>query len=303
MVDEARCFPIRDVTEGLVDGGHETLGTKTKVWLREPSRRRVLFKEARPNTGEDWSERLAAELAGLLGLPHAEVDLAVRGGTRGVIVVDFIPVDHDLVHGNELMSGCLLQYPKEDRLGGRQHTPAHVAKALAHAAVGLPAGFQESNLRDGFDLFVGYLLLDALIGNTDRHHENWGAIAGPAGSSLAPTYDHASSLGRELTDQWFQRRRGGRNADRLWASYADRTRSALYGDAGDRPLHPVAAFQSAQTIRPAAAAFWLERLSAITAVKAAELVAMVPRNLLKPQIGAFVADLLEYNRARLIALS
>ena len=26
------------------------------------------------------------------------------------------------------------------------------------------------------DVFVGYLLLDAWIGNTDRHHENWGFV-------------------------------------------------------------------------------------------------------------------------------
>lgn len=26
------------------------------------------------------------------------------------------------------------------------------------------------------DLFIGYILLDALIGNGDRHHENWGFV-------------------------------------------------------------------------------------------------------------------------------
>jgi hypothetical protein len=25
----------------------------------------------------------------------------------------------------------------------------------------------------GYEIFVGYLLFEALIGNTDRHHENW----------------------------------------------------------------------------------------------------------------------------------
>jgi hypothetical protein len=28
------------------------------------------------------------------------------------------------------------------------------------------------------DAFVGYLVFDALIGNTDRHHENWGITDG-----------------------------------------------------------------------------------------------------------------------------
>ena len=62
---------------------------------------------------------------------------------------------------------------------------------------------------DGFDMFVGYLMLDALIGNTDRHHENWGIMTGRGRPQvLAPTYDHASSLGRELSDQKRQARMG-----------------------------------------------------------------------------------------------
>ena len=49
-----------------------------------------------------------------------------------------------------------------------------------------------------------YLLLDAVIGNVDRHHENWGILGkdvdGSVKGRLAPTFDHASSLGRELLD-------------------------------------------------------------------------------------------------------
>lgn len=43
-----------------------------------------------------------------------------------------------------------------------------------------------------------------MIGNVDRHHENWGILRkrvdGEWYGRLAPTFDHASSLGRELVD-------------------------------------------------------------------------------------------------------
>jgi hypothetical protein len=66
-------------------------------------------------------------------------------------------------------------------------------------------------IRDGVlcDL-ASYVVLDALIGNTDRHHENWGLVwriekLPDGGARLhlktAPSFDHASSLGRELTDE------------------------------------------------------------------------------------------------------
>ena len=49
------------------------------------------------------------------------------------------------------------------------------------------------------------MVLDAVIGNTDRHHESWGFLRRQVGGQwkgrLAPTFDRASSLGRELLDE------------------------------------------------------------------------------------------------------
>jgi hypothetical protein len=55
-------------------------------------------------------------------------------------------------------------------------------------------------------VLAGYLVFDALIGNVDRHHENWGVLenirseSGERVFEVAPTFDHASSLGRELQE-------------------------------------------------------------------------------------------------------
>ena len=49
---------------------------------------------------------------------------------------------------------------------------------------------------------ASYAILDGLIGNTDRHHGNWGLIYNSAERTytLAPTFDHSSSLGRDISD-------------------------------------------------------------------------------------------------------
>ena len=62
----------------------EQLGTKFKFWYRDHNRR-MLFKQGRPGTGENWAEKVCAEIAALLGLPHAPYDLAVWQGLHGVI--------------------------------------------------------------------------------------------------------------------------------------------------------------------------------------------------------------------------
>lgn len=82
----------------------EPLGTKEKFWYRRPDGSRWLLKFAREATGEDWAERIAADLARRLGLPHAEVELAACGGRRAVVVRDFTALGTKaLVHGNELL--------------------------------------------------------------------------------------------------------------------------------------------------------------------------------------------------------
>lgn len=85
----------------------EQLGTKEKFWLRLAGERH-LFKIGRSGTGENWAEKIAADLAELLGLPHAHYDLAVWKGRRGVISPGIVPENGRLILGNELLAvGCL----------------------------------------------------------------------------------------------------------------------------------------------------------------------------------------------------
>ncbi|MEO5369702.1 MAG: HipA domain-containing protein [Magnetococcus sp. DMHC-1] len=50
---------------------------------------------------------------------------------------------------------------------------------------------------------VRILVFDALIGNTDRHQENWGILwrGDPLQPELAPAFDNGTSLGHEIMDK------------------------------------------------------------------------------------------------------
>ncbi len=42
----------------------EEMGSKPKFWLLDPARTKWLFKHRhRPNVGDDWAEKIAAEVA------------------------------------------------------------------------------------------------------------------------------------------------------------------------------------------------------------------------------------------------
>ena len=88
---------------------------------------------------------------------------------------------------------------------------------------------------------AGFILLDAIIGNTDRHHDNWGLLLGPSADGkvmheIAPSFDHASSLGRELRDE---RRKAILDQNAL-ERYILRARGGIYWEdtdsKGDNPL-------------------------------------------------------------------
>ena len=91
-------------------------------------------------------------------------------------------IEGDLAHGNELLAARNPNYPVAEK------GPVLGYDLDAIEAVLRPYGGSEFGL-GAFESFAGYLTFDALIGNTDRHHENWAVIRND--HCLAPTYDHA----------------------------------------------------------------------------------------------------------------
>ncbi|MGB5633327.1 MAG: HipA-like protein, partial [Waterburya sp.] len=171
----------------------ETMGTKSKFWFKHPKLDRCLYKQIRPNTGEDWAEKIASELCELLGLPHARYELAETWeGNYGTVSLNFIPQGGTLIHGNEILTPLVPNYPTYETYNASQHTINLVISAIESSPVQLPSDWRAPDgIETARDLFVGYLLLDAWIGNGDRHHENWGFVRSSEANILylSPTYD------------------------------------------------------------------------------------------------------------------
>ncbi|MBW4687211.1 MAG: hypothetical protein KME40_19400 [Komarekiella atlantica HA4396-MV6] len=116
----------------------EDLGTKEKFWFRYQDCR-YLYKKARPNTGEDWAEKIVSELCELLRLPHADYELAIYNSNNGVISPSFLPLQEGgiLTLGNEILARILSDYPQDSR-DLSQHTIDNVFNAIGDVSVNLP---------------------------------------------------------------------------------------------------------------------------------------------------------------------
>lgn len=302
----------------------EQLGSKNKFWYDE---RAYLFKARRPGTGEDWAEVIGALLAQHLGLPHAEYDLAeainLPGPTddnpkgpepRGVRSVNFTPIGGRLILGNELIfpvasSATALKYahlPKRKRqlaIRKQFHTPSRVAGLLSVEMIGLPPGWDSpvpSMTAKG--LMAGYLMLDVLVGNQDRHEENWGLISHEGAVYLAPTFDHASSLGRENQDERRAMKLASTAPLHGVAGYAANASSQLYEKKSGLRLSTIAAFSDYAATCRSEARVWIAQLDKVNEEIFRKLFALIPNTHITDVGREFAVRLLIENKRRLLAL-
>lgn len=226
----------------------------------------------------------------------------------GVIVRDLTEDKQlgELIHGNELLVEMDPRYPRTKQYRAREHTLDNILSALTLRCTLPNRHAFPAAITNSCDLFVGYLMLDALIGNTDRHHENWAILihrgGGEGNAELASSYDHASSLGRELTDAEREGRLCTRDRGYSVQAYACRARSALFRDPSSaKPLSTLEAFQEAAMRRRDAAGLWLERLREVPIASMHDIVARVPDEMMSEAARACSLRILDCNRDRLLA--
>lgn len=216
-------YPIMDVHADWKTEP-EQMGSKQKFWYRQPGEDKTnwLFKYPRPNTGEHWAEKIVAEIAALLSIEHAKVELAVCRDQPGTATESFARRGRHLAHGNEVLARKISGYNPDLKRRQFMYTLSNIWASLDRVY-----GDDEKSKKMKRRI-AEYIVLDALVGNTDRHHENWGLLRRRDGdrwkSRMAPSFDHSSSLGRELLDT----RRETLLVENHVGDYAENARGAIY---------------------------------------------------------------------------
>lgn len=136
----------------------EDMGTKEKFWYRKPGEDESdwLFKQPRPGTGEHWAEKIAAEVAMVLGIRHATVELAEfreeHQKRRGSASESFVADDQELWHGNQIMEWTVAEYDPNIRRGQADHSFENIWSSFERI-------FNERRVaRKNRTVFAGYLI-------------------------------------------------------------------------------------------------------------------------------------------------
>ncbi len=250
----------------------ESRGSRRKFWISFEEKPKLwLLKYPRPDTGEHWAEKIAAEVGKLIGVDCARVELAESGGDLVTICESFYPDvwfgEYDLsdeqsdllegeqgadgemdwiveivspdveetifLEGRDVLAWSNDHYDIEARFRQRDHNVGNIVQAVKEMFHDLSTpGIAQ--IDDIMRALASYALLDGLIGNMDRHHENWMLKIefSDEGNwmSAAPSFDHASSLGRELRDDLRLRRMSSGGV----TDYLRRGRGGVYNDVDDK---------------------------------------------------------------------
>jgi len=289
-------FPVTDVT-GWEIVSEETSGAEAKFWLEDPGTgQRWLFKSVTIKNdhvhGEDWAEKAASHLAHLLGIPCAEVEMAVREGEKGSIVANLRPASYQMQPGQVVLESCdapgyIHRNKGKDHPG---HTLENIRDALREDRP--PPGCTPPFDASAFDVFAGYVLFDAWIANQDRHDNNWSVLtpitATDSPRLLSGSYDHASSLAFGEPDSKRQMLLSRPDGVATWCARGKASRFE------GRPKLAEAAYTALQLASPEAREYWLEQLRHVSGADVTYVLNRVPR--MSEAARTFAAKLLELNR-------
>lgn len=235
-------------------------------------------------------------MASALRIRHARVDLAEFEGHRGSATESFARGGRELHHGNDLLEGAVYGYDPKQRFGQSGHTLGNIWTAMDYAFVHPGAA------RRAKTTIAQYLVLDAIVGNTDRHHENWGLLrrrtAGGWQAMVAPSFDHASSVGRELQDT----RRERLLAEDRVGSYAERGRGGIYWEEDGPQISPLELVRRSVDNHGGYFSSALARLRRLDAATIAAIVDRIPDDWMSAPARTFAVALLCYNLNELRSL-
>lgn len=136
------------------------------------------------------SEYLGSHIFQVIGIPVQETFLGTYNGANVVVMKNFLEPGDALIAFNGVGESSL-ERDKEIY----QYTYEDITAMLQE-------NMRSTNVEETIDRFWDMFIVDALIGNFDRHGGNWGFIKRNNQYRIAPMYDNGSSLYPKLnTDE------------------------------------------------------------------------------------------------------
>lgn len=186
-------------------------GSRKKMLAINNKREIAMFKYEREDydCSEACSEKLAYEIAKILEYDCAKIELAVDNDNKIGVLNYYFSDRFNAPH-----TDIVAYLNKDTKERNNYYTISNIKSVLDDIDINL------------FKNFIKIMIFDALIGEQDRHEENWGITEKQGKNFISPLYDNGDSLLREF--------RNPVNAQKYYDgikdfnAYIDRSQTIIY---------------------------------------------------------------------------
>ena len=177
----------------------QTGGTRNKSVIENPQTLDLYFfktslkKIKMDYTYEFWSEIIASKVGNDLKFNVLDYNIAYKNGEIGCLSkLMNTPEKEVLFEGISYLQGFDAGYIPTDKKQYSKYTFKFICDAL-----------KDYSLNNQVENLIKTIIFDSIIGNGDRHQENWGFIVNfdTLEIEYSPIYDSGSCLGRELEEK------------------------------------------------------------------------------------------------------
>ncbi len=167
-------------------------GSEKKIGLIISGNEYMIKFQKRTEFGKRYnhiSEYIGSHIFDILGFSVQETYLGTYKGEQIVACKNFVEHGYQFVPFNDVGESTLDQDKEK-----YQYSYSDIMKMLCDNS-------KLTDVRETIDAFWQLYIVDALLGNFDRHGSNWGFLKKDNKYTLAPVFDNGSSLFPNMTDE------------------------------------------------------------------------------------------------------
>lgn len=208
-----RYYKIKIETKDFNFINNDTIlkGARRKKLGLDKNKKITMFKYEHENyeCSEACSEKMAYEIAKVLGYKCAKIEHA-KDTENNIGVLNYLFSDREKSPHTDIVT----YLNKESNERSEYYTVSNIKKTLDEIDKSL------------FQGFIRIMVFDALIGEQDRHEENWGITEKNGKYSISPLYDNGDSLLREFKNKDMLKK--FQNGERDFDAYINRSKTLIY---------------------------------------------------------------------------